>query len=137
MSEKLTDYQRGLEAVKNLPKFYLGQEVSTEFGNGIIVDMAMSYNGLYIEPEKSTVAVWYSTDRAVEESTGWVSHVFKLNEIQDMEKAELIKSALKIVDELGKMDINDIQNDEDSADELDELIEKAKKLRKNKFWKLT
>lgn len=55
---------------------------------------------------------------------------------EDREKAELIKSALRIVDELGKMDIDDIKHDDDSADELEELIKKANKLIKSKFWKL-
>jgi hypothetical protein len=55
----------------------------------------------------------------------------------EKETAELLKEALKIVDNLGKMDIDDIQHNDDSADELEILIEKAKKLTKHRLWKLT
>jgi len=48
---------------------------------------------------------------------------------EGQEKAELIKSALKIVDDLGKMDVDDM-------DELEKLIEKAHKLKKSRLWKL-
>lgn len=48
------------------------------------------------------------------------------------EKAELIKEALKIVDELGKLE----DETEDSM-VISVLIDKAKKIRKNIFWKLT
>jgi len=54
----------------------------------------------------------------------------------EKEKAEIIKSALKIVDKLGKMDVDDISHNDDDMDELEELIEKAKKLTKNRLWKL-
>ena len=56
--------------------------------------------------------------------------------MEELEKAKLIKDALKIVDELGKMDIDDIHHNDDDREELEELIEKAKKLKKNKLWKL-
>ena len=54
----------------------------------------------------------------------------------EKEKAELIKSALKIVDKLAKMDADDIFANDDDMDELEELFEKAKKLTKNRLWKL-
>jgi len=54
----------------------------------------------------------------------------------EKEKAELIKSALIIVDKLAKMDSDDIFANDDDMDELEELIEKAKKLKKNRLWKL-
>ena len=55
----------------------------------------------------------------------------------EKEKAELLKSALKIVDELAKMDADDIFANDDDREELEDLIEKAKRLTKNRLWKLT
>lgn len=54
--------------------------------------------------------------------------------MENQEKARLIKSALKIVDELAKMDADDIQHNDDDAEALEELIEKAKKITKNRLW---
>ena len=48
------------------------------------------------------------------------------------QKADLIKEALKIVDELGKLE----DETEDSM-VISVLIDKAKKIRKNIFWKLS
>lgn len=48
----------------------------------------------------------------------------------EKEKAELIKKALLIVDELGDMDID---ND---SDKIEELIERSIKLKKSSLWKL-
>jgi hypothetical protein len=48
------------------------------------------------------------------------------------EKAKLIKEALKIVDELGKL-----ENETDDSMVISVLIDRAKKLTKNIFWKLT
>jgi CO dehydrogenase/acetyl-CoA synthase beta subunit len=44
-------------------------------------------------------------------------------------KAQLIKNALKVVDELADLEITDIADIED-------LIEKAEKIKKNRHWKL-
>jgi hypothetical protein len=50
--------------------------------------------------------------------------------------AEILKDSLKIVDELAKMDADDIFANDDDREELEDLIEKAKKLTKNRLWKL-
>jgi hypothetical protein len=55
---------------------------------------------------------------------------------EEKEKAELIKSALKIVDELSKMDADSTFANDDEMEALENLIEKAQKLTKNKLWKL-
>ena len=47
----------------------------------------------------------------------------------NQKKAELIKKALTIVDELADLEINEI-------DEIEELIEKANKLKRERLWKL-
>jgi len=54
---------------------------------------------------------------------------------EERDKANLIKDAIKIVDELAKYDIDDMSSYD--KDELEELIEKAKKLKKNRHWRLT
>ena len=61
MSEQ--DYQQQLIRVASLPKYYLGQEIVTEYGKGIIVSLSMPTNGLYISPEKSKCVVWFGCDR--------------------------------------------------------------------------
>jgi len=57
-----------------------------------------------------------------------------------LETTRLLKEALKIVDELAKNDLADIQHPFNSNDfdyeKLQELIEKSRKLKKNKLWKL-
>ena len=51
---------------------------------------------------------------------------------EEQQKAELIKQALTIVDELADLEIDLFEGDGD----LDELVEKAEKLKKNRLWKL-
>ena len=48
---------------------------------------------------------------------------------ENQRKAELIKKALLVVDELAELDIKDIYD-------LEDLIEKAENLKKNILWKL-
>jgi len=48
---------------------------------------------------------------------------------EEEQKADLIKKALTIVDELAELDIDDIEDVED-------LIEQAEKLKKDRLWKL-
>jgi len=75
----MTDYKKALENVKNIPKIYLGQEVQTPFGNGIVVKLSMDFNGLYLRPEVSEAIVWFSTS---DSKGGWVCKSFRLNEIK-------------------------------------------------------
>jgi len=64
---------------------------------------------------------------------------------ENIEKAKIIKEALKIVDKLSKSDLLDcdVDTNENSInindfdyDELQDLIIKSKKLTKNRVWKL-
>lgn len=75
----MNDYQKALDRVKDIPKIYLGQEVITPIGKGIVVKMKMDYNGLYIQPELSKVVVWFS---CAESTNGWVNKEFNLSEIK-------------------------------------------------------
>ena len=82
-TEKLSDYQKALHIASVMPRFYLGQEVQTKDGKGIIVDLRMQWNGLYIEPDKSEAVVWYSTESAATKTEGgsWVSFTYRLKEL--------------------------------------------------------
>lgn len=75
----MTDYEKALNKVKNIPKIYLGQEVKTPIGKGIVVKIEMEFNGLYIIPERSIAVVWFSTSDA---KCGWVCNNYKFSELQ-------------------------------------------------------
>jgi hypothetical protein len=74
-----SDYQKALDRIKIIPKIYLGQEVDTPIGRGIVVSIQMAYNGLYLSPEKSTAIVWFSTSEA---KGGFVNKQFSLSELK-------------------------------------------------------
>lgn len=80
---KLSDYTRSLRQTAVMPRFFIGQEVKTEHGIGIIVAIEMPHNGLYLQPERAEAVVWYSTERAFEE--GRVSFTYKLSELSAVE----------------------------------------------------
>lgn len=71
-----------LEQINDIPKFYLGQQVETEHGIGIIVSMNMPFNGLYIRPEVSECTVWYGMQD--DRSHRWVSSTHKLTELKQI-----------------------------------------------------
>ena len=75
---ELTDYEKALDIAVVIPRFYLGQEVKTPDGTGIIVKMEMDYNGLYISPEKSYAVVWYGTSKR---ENRWVNARYKLTDL--------------------------------------------------------
>jgi len=64
-----------------------------------------------------------------------------MNDVEVLEKGRLLKEALKIVDELAKNDLADIDGeftmDDFDWDKLQILIIKARELKKNRWWKLT
>jgi hypothetical protein len=53
----------------------------------------------------------------------------------EKEKAKLIKDALKIVDEVAKLDLEEIE-DSGNFDDLRFLIKDSKNLTRNRLWKL-
>jgi hypothetical protein len=73
-----TDYEKALHIAVGIPRFFLGQEVKTSDGTGIIVKMQMDYNGLYISPEKSYAVVWYGTSKR---ESRWVNARYKLTDL--------------------------------------------------------
>ena len=82
---ELSDYARSLHQAAIMPRFFIGQEVKTEHGNGIIVSIEMPHNGLYLQPERAEAVVWYGTERAFEEGTGWVNFTYKLSGLSAVE----------------------------------------------------
>jgi hypothetical protein len=76
--DKRTDYEKALHIASVIPRFYLGQEVQTKDGKGIIVKVEMEWNGLYISPERSRAVVWYST---ADTQCKWVNKEYTLNEL--------------------------------------------------------
>ena len=56
-------------------------------------------------------------------------------QLEARDKARLIKKAVKIVDELADMDIDEMEGSE-NFDDLRFLIEDAEKLKKDRNWKL-
>lgn len=75
-----TKYNKKIvERMSGLPLLRLGQLVTTHDGNGIIVELKMEWNGLYINEETASATIWYSTAEA---QNGWVSRQYKLSEIK-------------------------------------------------------
>lgn len=81
----MSDYSKAIEQTKLMPRFYLGQEVETPIGKGIIVHIQMEWNGLYIQPERSGAVIWFSTSCS---KNGWVSKEFKLSDLKTNLKSE-------------------------------------------------
>lgn len=83
---QLSDYERVLNIINTIPKFFLGQEVQTKDGKGIIVGLSVEWNGLYIVPESSTAVVWYSTEKSVTKKDGgkWISSIYKISELNNI-----------------------------------------------------
>jgi hypothetical protein len=77
--KELTDYEKALHIVKGMPRFFLGQEVETKDGKGLIVKLEMEWNGLYVSPERSKAVVWFSTRN---DNTKWVNASYKLSDLK-------------------------------------------------------
>ena len=78
---ELTEYKKSLFICGNVPRFFLGQEVKTKLGNGIIVGLKMHWNGLYIEPERMIAQVWFGTSN---NCTKWISQDFEIKMIEPL-----------------------------------------------------
>ena len=91
----MTDYQKALESVKNLPHIYIGQEVSTPIGKGIVVSIEMDYNGLNLNPYRTMVTVWYGTER---DTCGWLKKTFNISDVKITRKQKLENINEKILE---------------------------------------
>lgn len=81
---ELTDYEKALRICGVMPRFFLGQEVKTKIGNGIIVGLKMHWNGLYLEPERTIAQVWFGTSN---DCTKWISQDFQIKMIEPLNVA--------------------------------------------------
>jgi hypothetical protein len=77
--ESQTDYGKAKINVSRLPKVYLGQEINTPLGKGIVINMSMPSNGLYLSPEKAELTVWFST---MQFKHGWVQYTYSYNDLK-------------------------------------------------------
>jgi hypothetical protein len=75
---ELTNYEKALHIASVMPRFYIGQEVKTKDGNGIIVKLEMEWNGLYISPERSKAQIWFGTGS---KTTKWISDTYSLKDL--------------------------------------------------------
>lgn len=73
-----TDYDVSKRTASYIPKVYLGQEIDTPLGKGIVISMSMPSNGLYLSPERAELTVWFSTQQAKD---GWTQHTYTFTEL--------------------------------------------------------
>lgn len=78
------DYENSREACKALPKIYLGQEVETDKGVGIVIGLDMPSNGLYLSPHVASVVVWFGMENAQRV----VQSVFRPSEVKPFTRPE-------------------------------------------------
>jgi hypothetical protein len=79
---KKTNYQIQVDRVKEtVPKICIGQEINTSLGIGIVTEMSIPQNGLYLSPERLEIKVWYGMEKALE-STKATSFVFTVEELR-------------------------------------------------------
>jgi hypothetical protein len=55
---------------------------------------------------------------------------------ENEQKAKLIKDAIKLVDELGKCDVDDILDLVNYEEEMVDFVYRAKQLKRSRLWKL-
>jgi len=84
----MTDLEKELENVSNVPKLHLSQKVRTQHGIGIIVNLNIPFNGLYLSPERAEAVVWYGTEKNEFGNNRWVSFTHKLQDIYTIEKTK-------------------------------------------------
>ena len=88
-TSKKIDYNKALERTKEMIHVYLGQEVRTPIGKGIVVSLKMGeWNGLYISPDDSKVVVWFGVSNSKD---GWVNTEFRLSELKINDRQEKLK----------------------------------------------
>lgn len=75
-----TDYNVAKDSLKDFPKYYLGQEVQTPLGKGIIIELFMRANGLHVLPNDCGCIVWFGTEEAFSRA-GFVQKKFDLSDI--------------------------------------------------------
>ena len=87
--ESINDYEKSksrISEVETLHHFYLGQEVKTKEGTGIIVSLTLDYNGLHVVAESGMATVWYSTESSVKKANGgrWKALEYQLKDLKTL-----------------------------------------------------
>lgn len=59
-----SNYTNSVLNIKKYPKFYIGQEVNSPFGHGIIVELKMPFDDLLVSPESTIATIWYGSEGA-------------------------------------------------------------------------
>jgi len=77
------DYDKAKSVVEALPKFYIGEEVMTDIGKGLLISISMPSNGLYLSPERAVGIVWYSTQ---DSKGGYVQKEYSLTDLDKTKK---------------------------------------------------
>ena len=71
------------------------QEVNTQDGRGILVNIETPYNGLYVEYDRAKAIVWYGTDKSVYNSTRWISRECSLRDLEEWNKELKLDNTLE------------------------------------------
>jgi hypothetical protein len=78
-SELPTSNERTLHALGAM----FGRKVQTPAGEGILIEVTMPHNGLYYEPERADLLVWYGGG-----GTGWSWRTWNLTEVRLSESGD-------------------------------------------------
>jgi hypothetical protein len=71
------------------------QEVNTEDGRGILVNISTPHNGLYVDFERSRATVWYGMDKSVYNGCRWVSKEYSLKDLEEWNKELKLDNTLE------------------------------------------
>lgn len=73
-----TNYEKSLNISRDIPRFYIGQEVQTKNGKGIIVKIEMEWNSFQISPEKIKAQIWFGEGS---KRAKWISDSYNLEDL--------------------------------------------------------
>lgn len=69
-------YDFTVEKLKKEPTMYLGQEVKTPYGLGIIVELKFSYDEERVDTKSGMALVWTG------KKTSWPTYEYRLDELE-------------------------------------------------------
>ena len=77
----------------------LYQEVNTKDGRGLLISVETPFNGLYVEYDRAKAVVWYSTEKAVYDSSGyggkWISREYSFKDLEEWNKELKLDNTLE------------------------------------------
>jgi hypothetical protein len=71
------------------------QEVNTQDGRGILVNIETPFNGLYVEYDRAKAIVWYGTDKSVYNGNRWISRECSLRDLEEWNKELKLDNTLE------------------------------------------